>query len=93
MNGNNRAATVGMFQEMVAAFDAHNLKAGGASAQQSPRGLGGGGVSAWSDRDALDADEFRHGGLLALDFEAQLDGFPDPFHQLVKRLGLRMAAL
>ena len=47
-------------------------------------GAGGGGVSAWLDRNALDADKLRHDRLLAFDRETQFDGLPDTFHRRVE---------
>jgi serine/threonine protein kinase len=44
-----------------------------------------------ADGDFLDSDEIEGFELVALDFEAKLDGLADPGHQLIQRPGLRMA--
>ena len=92
MNWHHGSPSVWVLQEMMPATNPQNHKSGPAqggddfaSAHRGKRGIK-------SDGDALDADEFRGGWLVFLDFQAKRDGFLDAFQQFVQRTRLRVAA-
>lgn len=79
MNGNDSGATIGVAQDVVAAFDAANGESG--TRQRGDKLLPR--QTEWhlsGDGDALNTDEAKVFRAFSLGIETKLNSFPNPLH-------------